>query len=239
MPRDASELSPVLGAITNSTLAGSTLAVHRRHPTGPPRAGAQPLHLYREREHVPGNDRPAEADVRERGDLPREAIVGQQGDPARLGERFDLEDAREHRIPGEVPGEDLLGAGDVEACDDPLADDELLDRVDEPEGRPVGEQLDRTFGTATTARTIALASSYQHRRASSSIGLEPDLSGMAVVFPGQGTQEPEMVRPGGTTRHGRSWTGRKASWASLSLTSCWTPTGSDWPAPGRPSSPCS
>ena len=108
VPRDASESAPCSArsrtAPWQAALSPSTVATPRAHPE---RA------LSRSISTVSVSTSPGTTGRRKRtsstpasvGICPREAIVGQQGDPARLGERFDLEDAREHRIPGEVPGE--------------------------------------------------------------------------------------------------------------------------------------
>src|SRR5690606_5853074 len=54
--------------------------------------------------------------------------------------------AGEHGVAGEVPGQEGLVAGDPVAGHDALAGHQLVDGVDEPERRPVGQQPDRVAG---------------------------------------------------------------------------------------------
>ena len=80
------------------------------------------------------------------GSLPCVLLEAEQHDRPRLRQRLDLDHAREHRVPREVPREERLFARDPIARSDVTARRELLDRVDEAKRRTVRQQTDQGVG---------------------------------------------------------------------------------------------
>ena len=73
------------------------------------------------------------------GSEPAKRSSASSADRPGLGQRLQLDDAREDRVAGEVPGQERLVAGHPVAGHDALARHQLVDRVDEAERRPVGQ----------------------------------------------------------------------------------------------------